>query len=386
MKSPLLLVIAALVAPARAQTLYTVDQASQQLSTVDPTTGALATVGPLGVAFSFGDLAFDTSTATLFMSDGWGSDPNQPSSLYRVDLQTGAATLVGSTGVLGLFGLVYVPSSDKLYGSAAVSSTGFYELDRTTGAASFIGQPGGNIDGMTLVNGTTIVGIRAGGQGPLFTIDPVTGAGTFITSQGFVDDCGIAWLQATNKVYAIDISGDFYAYDVANGYTRTLVASNFVSCDGLAVVLPICSSGSTYCTAGTTTHGCVPSIGSSGTPSVSAASGFTLSLSNVEGQKSGIFFYGVSGPLIQPWAGGSTSFLCVKPPTQRMLTQSTGGTANACNGSMSIDWRAFLSAHPSALGQPIASGQQFVSQAWFRDPPAPKSTNLSNALQWVTCP
>jgi hypothetical protein len=42
--------------------------------------------------------------------------------------------------------------------------------------------------------------------------------------------------------------------------------------------------------------------------------------------------------------------------------------------------------HPSALGNPLMAGQMFHAQTWFRDPPAPKTTNLSDGLQWVTAP
>jgi len=43
-----------------------------------------------------------------------------------------------------------------------------------------------------------------------------------------------------------------------------------------------------YCTAGTSTNGCTATLQSAGTPSASAAAGFTLSASNVDGQKSGL--------------------------------------------------------------------------------------------------
>jgi hypothetical protein len=119
---------------------------------------------------------------------------------------------------------------------------------------------------------------------------------------------------------------------------------------------------------------------------LAASSGFTLSVTNVEGQKLGIFFYSISGSLIQPWATGSTSYLCIKIPTQRTTSQNSGGSFNLCDGAMSIDWRAFMTANPGALGQPLAVGEGFDAQAWFRDPPAPKTTNLSNALHWVVCP
>jgi hypothetical protein len=148
-----------------------------------------------------------------------------------------------------------------------------------------------------------------------------------------------------------------------------------------------CAGTSTYCTSGTTTNGCVPSIGGTGTPSASATSGFTIAVANVEGQKQGLFFYGLdnSGFTPQPW-GPSSSFLCVKPPTQRTGVQISGGTLNACDGALTIDWNAFRAANPTALGNPFSAGQVVYAQGWFRDPPSAKHTMLSNGLQFTVQP
>jgi hypothetical protein len=123
-----------------------------------------------------------------------------------------------------------------------------------------------------------------------------------------------------------------------------------------------------------------------GTPSITASSGFTIAASNVEGQKSGILFYGINGQLIQPWGTGSTSYLCVKTPTQRTGVQTSGGTTNLCNGALSLDFNAFRAANPTALGQPMFSGQTIDAQAWFRDPGSVKNTSLSDALEFTMTP
>lgn len=147
-----------------------------------------------------------------------------------------------------------------------------------------------------------------------------------------------------------------------------------------------CSTSTTYCTAGTTSNGCVPSISGTGTPSASATSGFTIACAGVEGQKSGIVFYGIHGRVANPWAVGSTSTLCVKAPSQRMGTQNSGGTLGSCNGTLAEDWNAFRASHATALGSPFAPGNVVNSQGWFRDPLAPKTTNLTNALEFVVQP
>jgi hypothetical protein len=140
---------------------------------------------------------------------------------------------------------------------------------------------------------------------------------------------------------------------------------------------------STYCTPSTTTNGCVPSISGVGAPSASAVSGFDVTITGVEGQKTGLLFYGMSGPKAFAWG---TGFNCVKSPVQRMPLQDSGGTNNLCDGVMALDFNAYMATHPSSLGGPFVPGQTFWMQGWFRDPPAPKGTNFSDALQFTTCP
>ncbi len=145
-------------------------------------------------------------------------------------------------------------------------------------------------------------------------------------------------------------------------------------------------SWASYCTAGTSSNGCVPSIGASGTPSLSVSSGFSIDVTQLDGQRSGLFFYGVNGRANAAWSVGSTSLLCVKAPVQRMGLATSGGTFGQCDGQFSVDWSAWSAAHPGALGQPFAAGEIVNAQAWYRDPPAPKGTQLSDALEFVLAP
>jgi hypothetical protein len=151
-------------------------------------------------------------------------------------------------------------------------------------------------------------------------------------------------------------------------------------------LLTLCPLVDTYCTAGTSQHGCVASIGAVGIPSASASSGFTISVNNVEGQRSGILFYGLDSAIAAPWGTGGTSFLCVKAPTQRTGTHNSGGTLGACNGSFALDFNAFRAAHPTALGSPFTAGEQIEAQGWYRDPGSPKNTSLSDALEFSLAP
>jgi hypothetical protein len=146
------------------------------------------------------------------------------------------------------------------------------------------------------------------------------------------------------------------------------------------------TSGPTvYCTSGTTSSGCLPSMSFSGTPSASATSGFMLDVSAVEGQKQGLIFYGINNNGFAPLPWG-TSFFCVKSPTQRSIPQSSGGTPGGCDGAFALDWNAYRQANPGALGQPFGVGQPVYAQAWFRDPQGVKTTAFSDALEFAVGP
>jgi hypothetical protein len=145
---------------------------------------------------------------------------------------------------------------------------------------------------------------------------------------------------------------------------------------------------SAYCSSGTTTNGCNASVSATANPSVSFANACILSVTNVEGLKFGLVFYGVDNTNFAPvsWAPGSTSLRCVKYPVQRTPLQNSGGTFGACDGSYVLDWNAYQSAQPFALGHPWSTGARGYAQAWFRDPLAVKSTNLSNAVEMTYVP
>jgi hypothetical protein len=212
---------------------------------------------------------------------------------------------------------------------------------------------------------------------PNATFDFYDVNGLLISSEhgGYAADCAWHWLgwQSTTPIKRVLVTGA----TSGGGYAFM----DELQID-FAQIGPV-----TYCTSGTTTHNCVPAISGTGTPSASATSGFTVAVSSVEGQKQGLLFYGVNqtGFSPVPW-GPSSSWLCVKAPTQRMGVQQTGGTLNLCNGTLSIDWNAFRAANPSALGSPFSAGQVIYAQGWFRDPPSPKNTMLSNGLQFTLQP
>lgn len=206
------------------------------------------------------------------------------------------------------------------------------------------------------------------------------GAGALVSaySAGMSGCYGVAQLE-NGRLLITDTTG-IRTFDPSTGVSTLLFAgAGFRS----IAKLSIDDFSTTYCTAGTSSNGCTPAISATGTPSASAASGYNIAVAGLEGNRLGLLFYGVSGRISSPWG---SSFLCVRSPTQRMTTQNSGGVVGQCNGAYVEDWIAFATSHPGALGTPLTAGTLVNVQAWYRDPPAPKTTNLSDALEFTLIP
>lgn len=144
-----------------------------------------------------------------------------------------------------------------------------------------------------------------------------------------------------------------------------------------------------YCTAGLTSGGCTGSMTGTGVPSPRNLAPFTLAATGIDAQRQGIVFYGINGRSASVWgmAGmASSSFLCVKSPTQRTGAQNSGGTVGTCTGTLSVDFNGYIAANPTALGNPFSAGAVVNAQGWFRDPMSPNTTHLSDGLEFTMCP
>jgi hypothetical protein len=135
-----------------------------------------------------------------------------------------------------------------------------------------------------------------------------------------------------------------------------------------------------YCTAKVNSMGCTPSIGSTGTPSASAGSGFVVQTTNVLDNKVGIAFYSKSGSNNAPFRGG---ILCAQQPLARTPPQSSGGSPASCTGIYTLDFNAYVA---SGADPALVAGQAVWLQTWALDPGSPIPTSLSDALSFVVCP
>jgi WD40 repeat protein len=353
----------------------------------DGTTGASMGVFATGGLSAPTGLAFGPN-GDLFACGCSGAD------IIRYSGSTGAyigvfGTTPNTSGCM--VGMRFGPTGDLLVAEQNTSTIERY--NGTTGVHMGAFAQGNGIyqpEGITIHNGDLYIANY--GNNDVLRFNGTTGAfvSVFVPpgSGGLIGPYDLAFGPDGNLYVGSYGNSNVLEYDGTTGAFIQVFASG----GGLSNTAGIAFTGSaaphTYCTAGTTSHGCVAMIGSTGAPSASAATPFSLSVANVEGQKQGIIFYGInnSGFSPLPWATGSSAFLCVKPPSQRTLVQSSGGTINQCNGQFALDWNAYIAAHPGALGSPFAAGQHVYAQAWFRDPPSPKTTMLSDAIEYTIGP
>ncbi len=133
-----------------------------------------------------------------------------------------------------------------------------------------------------------------------------------------------------------------------------------------------------YCSAQINSQGCLPAIGSSGTPSVTSALPFFVTASQIINNKAGILYYSYA-PDSAPFFGG---LRCVGLPLYRLAPQNSGGTPPPtvdCTGTFSFDFNARIQ---SGVDFGLVVGEDVYCQWWYRDPMAGKLTGLSDALRF----
>ena len=139
-----------------------------------------------------------------------------------------------------------------------------------------------------------------------------------------------------------------------------------------------------YCPSGLSASTCLSVICGAGTPSATASSGFVVTAQDMEGAKSGRYFWGANGQQQLPWGDGA-SFQCVVGPVSRGALLSGGGTVGNCDGTFSYDLNTRWTQQPH---QNPGAGAVVQMQLWTRDPlnTSSQKTILSNGLQFTVGP
>jgi hypothetical protein len=340
-------------------------------------------------------MAFDAPTNTLYWTNGSTlnssnfANPLVPTTLGPITFNGVNTTFVGLSFANG-----------KLYGTRNIATEAVYEIDPATRIATPIYVHPSTFDFNGLEHDATtgllygITNLPSASRG-LYEFDLVGQTQTFLAPypSGETDldalavGSGYAYLvsDGPNAAQAI-----FYVVDLNSGAVVGALPSPFTGVGTFSGATFVPAGGGapfTYCTAGTSTNGCVPAISANVQPNVANNAGCVVSTANLEGQRMGLVFYGLNNNAFVPvpW-GASSSLLCVKPPIQRTFASNLGGTVNACDGALSFNWDAWQLATPTALGNPWSAGDRVYVQCWYRDPPSPEKTNLSDAIQLTMQP
>jgi outer membrane protein assembly factor BamB len=156
------------------------------------------------------------SDGTVFAVNAGDLDP---SGLYTININTGAYSLIGLTGVSGFInGVAFNPLNGQLFGLRYAGGRlgELWSINQQTGAATFIGSTGSVDQGLVCSPSGQLFGFDRWGS--LYRIDPATAATTPVGGSVILDIVDPAF----------DPSGTLYAYNHSGGgiYTIDTVTGN----------------------------------------------------------------------------------------------------------------------------------------------------------------
>ena len=202
----LALCLSAAGAASAAPTLW-VDDSAGNLGKVDVATGAVTLVGSMGVTMT--DIAFDPSGNLYGISF---------SDLYSINSTTAAITHIGSLGA-SLNSLVF-GSDGTLYSA----NNQLYTVSTSTGLASLIGSGGASYSSsgdLAFVGGNLYLSSTTPVSDSLVKLNLATGAGTAV---GAIGTSGVFGLATNDNITLYGVAGtDVYGINTATGAGALLV-------------------------------------------------------------------------------------------------------------------------------------------------------------------
>lgn len=210
---------------AQAGEIAVIRNASDELWMFDTLTEQFSLVGPLGIQFNFGGLAWDSNAQVMYLFDYAA-----PYNMYTVNLNTGRATLVGSTG-LQMISAAYDPNNDVLW-AGDISNTGWYSIDRATGRATARYNFGIIPSGAGWSPVERAIVYNRIGAADFYAFDPDSGTNTQLGGPNtFINDAGMSYDADTQLYWVFDYSGNVFKVDPARGYQMQTAASALPSID-----------------------------------------------------------------------------------------------------------------------------------------------------------
>ena len=202
--------------------LFVINQVTDRLERMDPVSFALTDIGPLGIDYSVGDCAWNPSDATLYMVDG----ATNAKGLYRVNLTTGAATLVGVHGVTNLLAIAYHPPTNQFYAVALEAGNNLYRINPATGAATLVGPTNvQQVEGLAWDSKRNVMMALSFVTATLYTLDLSTGAPTTVTSQQLLGQLGMTYDAVRDRFWIADTNTGILQLDPNNGFARSTIAT-----------------------------------------------------------------------------------------------------------------------------------------------------------------
>jgi hypothetical protein len=157
-----------------------------------------------------------------------------PSGLYTININTGAYSLIGLTGVSGsMVGVAFNPLNGQLFGLSYNGLGGLWSINQQTGAATLIGSTGSVIAGLVFSPSGQLFGFTH--TGSLYRIDPATAATTPVGGSANAVFSDAAFDQSGALYAADDNIGGIYLIDTATG-NGTLIGSTPFQFNALGLI------------------------------------------------------------------------------------------------------------------------------------------------------
>ena len=198
-------------------------------------TGAGTVIGPTGIVGQFGDPGVP-ALAIRSTGEMYAMDIGAPSKLYRVNAKSGAATLVGATGLASPPAMVF----DGHNVLNAIDAAGkLHTLNEGTGAATLVGATGVAIKGLAVDPASgDLWGSDASSR--IYQIDGATAAVTLVGNTGLAPSPDLSF-NAAGILYGVSGGGlganNLISIDKSTGEGAVIGSIGFPSVSGMAIRL-----------------------------------------------------------------------------------------------------------------------------------------------------